>query len=116
MLKQGEHVLPQAKEALQILTGSNPEGKHYPFIFVTNGGTSGPSRGRRRRELMDACSGGYIEADRAQRLTAELGVPVRSHHLIRDESDRSSRLQNTKSFNLTPSFKLSHSSTATSQS
>lgn len=54
MLKQGEHVLPQAKEALQILTGSNPERKHYPFIFVTNGGAFRLSRERRRRELIDA--------------------------------------------------------------
>lgn len=40
VLKQGQHVLPQAKQALKILAGDNPLGKKYPFICVTNGGVS----------------------------------------------------------------------------
>lgn len=40
MLKQGPHVLPQAKAVMEILSGHNPLNKKYPFICVTNGGQS----------------------------------------------------------------------------
>lgn len=42
VLKQGQHVLPQAKAVMEILSGNNPLGKKYPFICVTNGGQSPP--------------------------------------------------------------------------
>lgn len=59
VLKQGAHVLPQAKEALQILSGNNPLKRKFPFILVTNGG-------------------GTIEGARAQKLSSELGIHVSS--------------------------------------
>ena len=40
VFKQGQHVLPQAKAVMEILSGHNPLNKKYPFICVTNGGQS----------------------------------------------------------------------------
>ncbi|KPV73613.1 uncharacterized protein RHOBADRAFT_54812 [Rhodotorula graminis WP1] len=63
VLKQGQNVLPQAKQALQILAGNNPLGKKYPFLCITNGG-------------------GTLESERAQRLTKELGVEIAEHQVV----------------------------------
>ncbi|POW11256.1 hypothetical protein PSTT_05386 [Puccinia striiformis] len=57
VLKQGTHVLPQAKKALAILNGDNPSQKSFPFILCTNGG-------------------GVPELERSKKLTQELGVPA----------------------------------------
>lgn len=59
VLKQGSHVLPQAKAVLQILSGNNPLKRRYPFLCVTNGG-------------------GSLESERCKKLTKELEVEVRS--------------------------------------
>ncbi|GAA6046971.1 hypothetical protein JCM3770_003457 [Rhodotorula araucariae] len=67
VLKQGEHVLPQARQALQILSGNNPLGKRYPFICVTNGG-------------------GTLESDRCKRLTKELGVEIGEHQIVQSHT------------------------------
>ncbi|GAA5891257.1 hypothetical protein JCM8208_002562 [Rhodotorula glutinis] len=63
VLKQGQNVLPQAKQALQILSGNNPLGKKYPFLCITNGG-------------------GTLESERCQRLTKELGVEIAEHQVV----------------------------------
>lgn len=58
VLKQGSHVLPQAKAVLQVLSGNNPLKRAYPFLCVTNGG-------------------GSLESERCKKLTKELEVEVR---------------------------------------
>ncbi|GAA6029184.1 hypothetical protein JCM8097_001641 [Rhodosporidiobolus ruineniae] len=67
VLKQGEHVLPQAKQVMQILSGHNPLKKKYPFICVTNGG-------------------GSLEADRSKKLTKELGVEIAEHQVVQSHT------------------------------
>ncbi|KAK4057079.1 hypothetical protein OIO90_001979 [Microbotryomycetes sp. JL221] len=67
VLKQGEHVLPRAKQALKLLTGHNKINQHFPFICVTNGG-------------------GSIERDRAAKLTKELQVNVAEHQIVQSHT------------------------------
>ncbi|KAM0790691.1 hypothetical protein ACM66B_004549 [Microbotryomycetes sp. NB124-2] len=67
VLKQGEHVLPRAKRALQILTGNNKANQHFHFICLTNGG-------------------GSIERDRAAKLTKELGVNIAEHQVVQSHT------------------------------
>ena len=71
MLKQGSHVLPQAKRALAKLSGSNGSlslsrssvhdsdtgARKVPFLLMTNGG-------------------GVTDAERRSALSKDLGVPV----------------------------------------
>jgi hypothetical protein len=72
-LKQGEHVLPQAKSVMSLLTGKSGElarsatlssrntradVRPVPFLMITNGG-------------------GVTEAERCKALSAELEVEVR---------------------------------------
>ncbi|SCV71488.1 BQ2448_3076 [Microbotryum intermedium] len=67
VLKQGSHVLPQAKRALAILSGQNPLSQKFPFICLTNGG-------------------GSIEAARAQRLSRELGVEIGEGQVVQSHT------------------------------
>ncbi|EGG12913.1 uncharacterized protein MELLADRAFT_32561, partial [Melampsora larici-populina 98AG31] len=67
VLKKGSSVLPEAKEALKILSGHNNEGHRFPFILCTNGG-------------------GLHESDRCQKLTNELGVPISPRSLIQSHT------------------------------
>ncbi|TKA55725.1 hypothetical protein B0A53_02861 [Rhodotorula sp. CCFEE 5036] len=67
VLKQGQHVLPQAKAVMEILSGHNPLNKKYPFICVTNGG-------------------GSLESDRCKRLTKELGVDIGEHQIVQSHT------------------------------
>ncbi|GAA5898437.1 hypothetical protein JCM6882_007775 [Rhodosporidiobolus microsporus] len=67
VLKQGERVLPQAKQVMQILSGNNPLKKKYPFICVTNGG-------------------GSLELDRSKKLTKELGVEIAEHQIVQSHT------------------------------
>ncbi|GJN92455.1 hypothetical protein Rhopal_005485-T1 [Rhodotorula paludigena] len=67
VLKQGEHVLPQAKQVMQILSGNNPLGKKYPFICVTNGG-------------------GSLESERCKKLTKELEVEIGEHQIVQSHT------------------------------
>ncbi|GAA5823187.1 hypothetical protein JCM11251_007515 [Rhodosporidiobolus azoricus] len=67
VLKQGEHVLPQAKQVMQILSGNNPLKKKYPFICVTNGG-------------------GSLELDRSKKLTKELGIEIAEHQIVQSHT------------------------------
>ncbi|KAI5481399.1 cardiolipin synthase [Pseudohyphozyma bogoriensis] len=67
VLKQGEKVLPEAKEALQILRGNNSAGTVFPFILCTNGG-------------------GTLESARAQKLTKELGVHIGEHQIVQSHT------------------------------
>ncbi|GAA5974993.1 hypothetical protein JCM11641_006794 [Rhodosporidiobolus odoratus] len=67
VLKQGEHVLPQAKQVMQILSGNNPLKKKYPFICLTNGG-------------------GSLELDRSKKLTKELGVVIAEHQVVQSHT------------------------------
>ncbi|BGP50399.1 hypothetical protein JCM10450v2_006318 [Rhodotorula kratochvilovae] len=67
VLKQGEHVLPQAKQVMQVLSGNNPLGKKYPFICLTNGG-------------------GTLESDRCKKLTKELGVEIAEHQIVQSHT------------------------------
>lgn len=80
MLKQGEHVLPQAKRVMSLLSGRSGELSRYghrghrvcqrnqvadslspvPFLCITNGG-------------------GVTEAERCKALSAELDVEVGGH-------------------------------------
>lgn len=82
VLKQGEHVLPQAKQVMQILAGNNPLGKKYPFICVTNGGPlpspslSSISLTFRGSPLVRRDTGGSLESERCKKLTKELEVEV----------------------------------------
>ncbi|GAA5961906.1 hypothetical protein JCM21900_006364 [Sporobolomyces salmonicolor] len=67
VLKQGQHVLPQAKQVMQILNGNNPLQKRYPFICVTNGG-------------------GTLESARCKKLTKELGVEIGEHQIVQSHT------------------------------
>ncbi|KAM0748710.1 HAD-superfamily hydrolase [Meredithblackwellia eburnea MCA 4105] len=67
VLKQGENVLPRAKEALQILIGKNHLNKSYPFLLVTNGG-------------------GSLESARAKKLTKELGVEISEQQIVQSHT------------------------------
>ncbi|PLW45232.1 hypothetical protein PCANC_05830 [Puccinia coronata f. sp. avenae] len=67
VLKQGSHVLPQAKKALSILNGNNPSQKCFPFILCTNGG-------------------GIPELERCQKLSHELGVPIAPDQLVQSHT------------------------------
>ncbi|KAH9454849.1 hypothetical protein Pst134EB_033493 [Puccinia striiformis f. sp. tritici] len=67
VLKQGTHVLPQAKKALAILNGDNPSQKSFPFILCTNGG-------------------GVPELERSKKLTQELGVPITPSQLVQSHT------------------------------
>ncbi|GAA5876931.1 hypothetical protein JCM8547_006313 [Rhodosporidiobolus lusitaniae] len=67
VLKQGEHVLAEGKQVMQILSGNNPLGKKYPFICVTNGG-------------------GSLEIDRSKRLTKELGVEIAEYQVVQSHT------------------------------
>jgi HAD superfamily hydrolase (TIGR01456 family) len=57
VLLKGGHVIPEAKEAMKVLNGDNPDGIKVPYIFVTNGG-------------------GKTEQERCLDLSKQLGVPV----------------------------------------
>ncbi|WFD34104.1 hypothetical protein MCUN1_000936 [Malassezia cuniculi] len=63
VLKHGEHVLPEAHRAIQMLEGKNPWNRRVPYIFVTNGG-------------------GQSEDVRAQRLSKDLGVTVDPRQVV----------------------------------
>lgn len=67
VLKQGEYVLPEAKEALQILSGKNKFGRSYPFILNTNGG-------------------GTLESQRVNKLSNELGVTIGEHQFMQSHT------------------------------
>jgi len=67
VLKQGNHVLPQAKKALAILNGNNSSKKCFPFILCTNGG-------------------GIPELERSQKLSKELGVPITPNQLVQSHT------------------------------
>ncbi|SCZ89264.1 BZ3500_MvSof-1268-A1-R1_Chr1-1g01067 [Microbotryum saponariae] len=67
VLKQGSHVLPQAKRTLAVLSGQNKLSQKFPFICLTNGG-------------------GSIEATRAQRLTRELGVEIGEGQVVQSHT------------------------------
>ncbi|GAA5986125.1 hypothetical protein JCM10908_006420 [Rhodotorula pacifica] len=67
VLKQGQHVLPQAKAVMEILSGNNPLNKRYPFICVTNGG-------------------GSLESERCKRLSKELGVEIGEHQIVQSHT------------------------------
>ncbi|KAA1072469.1 hypothetical protein PGT21_034784 [Puccinia graminis f. sp. tritici] len=67
VLKQGTHVLPQAKKALAILNGHNPSQKSFPFILCTNGG-------------------GIPELERSKKLSQELGVPITPSQLVQSHT------------------------------
>ncbi|KDE09526.1 HAD-superfamily subfamily IIA hydrolase [Microbotryum lychnidis-dioicae p1A1 Lamole] len=67
VLKQGSHVLPQAKRTFAVLSGQNKLSQKFPFICLTNGG-------------------GSIEATRAQRLTRELGVEIGEGQVVQSHT------------------------------
>ncbi|GAA6021587.1 hypothetical protein JCM11491_000267 [Sporobolomyces phaffii] len=67
VLKQGQHVLPQALKVMKVLNGENRLGKRYPFICVTNGG-------------------GSLELARSERLTRELQVPIGEHQIVQSHT------------------------------
>ncbi|GAA5876908.1 hypothetical protein JCM16303_006332 [Sporobolomyces ruberrimus] len=67
VLKQGQHVLPQALKVMKVLNGENNLKKKYPFLCVTNGG-------------------GTLELARSQRLTRELGVPIGEHQVVQSHT------------------------------
>ncbi|EAU91552.2 hypothetical protein CC1G_02041 [Coprinopsis cinerea okayama7 len=63
VLIRGPNVLPAAKKALNTLQGDNPFRMKIPYILLTNGG-------------------GVTEAERSQRLSAQLGVPIAESQYI----------------------------------
>ncbi|TPX07617.1 uncharacterized protein E0L32_010716 [Thyridium curvatum] len=63
VLVHGPSVLPEAKRALAILNGENKQRIKIPYVLMTNGG-------------------GSTEADRAARLSQDLGLPVQSSQVI----------------------------------
>lgn len=63
VLKVGEKVLPEGREALRILSGENKLSRRFPFILVTNGG-------------------GITEEERCYKLSKELGVELSVDQLI----------------------------------
>ncbi|BGP26418.1 cardiolipin synthase [Rhodotorula toruloides] len=67
VLKQGSHVLPQAKAVLQVLSGNNPLKRRYPFLCVTNGG-------------------GSLESERCKKLTKELEVEIGEHQIVQSHT------------------------------
>lgn len=67
VLKQGQRVLPEAREALRILQGHNSKKQHYPFILLTNGG-------------------GVTEEARCIKLTKELNVEITPRMLVQSHT------------------------------
>ncbi|OAV87265.1 HAD-superfamily subfamily IIA hydrolase [Puccinia triticina 1-1 BBBD Race 1] len=67
VLKQGAHVLPQARKAIAILNGQNSAQKSFPFILCTNGG-------------------GTPELERSKKLSEELGVPITPSQLVQSHT------------------------------
>ncbi|GAA5825149.1 hypothetical protein JCM10212_006274, partial [Sporobolomyces blumeae] len=67
VLKQGQHVLPQALKVMKVLNGENRLNRKYPFICLTNGG-------------------GSLELARSKRLTHELGVPIGEHQIVQSHT------------------------------
>ncbi|KAH6914224.1 HAD-like domain-containing protein [Coprinopsis sp. MPI-PUGE-AT-0042] len=63
VLIRGPNVLPSAQEALKTLQGNNRFGMKIPYILLTNGG-------------------GVSEAERSERLTRKLGVPIKESQYI----------------------------------
>ncbi|EIW67341.1 hypothetical protein TREMEDRAFT_33906, partial [Tremella mesenterica DSM 1558] len=68
VLKQGEHVLPQARRILKLLSGQNDTlPKPVPFLLLTNGG-------------------GMTEAERCKALSEELEVPLGPNQLVQSHT------------------------------
>ncbi|GAA5827990.1 hypothetical protein JCM5353_002864 [Sporobolomyces roseus] len=67
VLKQGQHVLPQALKVMKVLNGENKLNKKYPFLCLTNGG-------------------GTLELARSKRLTNELQVPIGEHQIVQSHT------------------------------
>ncbi|KAI8457795.1 HAD-like domain-containing protein [Phakopsora pachyrhizi] len=67
VLKRGKSVLSEAKEALSILNGKNPQSQRFPIILCTNGG-------------------GVPEEERCQRLSDELGIPITKKQLVQSHT------------------------------
>ncbi|KAL1918801.1 uncharacterized protein VTP21DRAFT_2823 [Calcarisporiella thermophila] len=67
VLLRGGTVLPEAKRALRILDGHNPYKMRIPYVFITNGG-------------------GVGEAERAKKLSKQLGVPVSETQVVQSHT------------------------------
>ncbi|BGP18599.1 hypothetical protein JCM10213_004232 [Rhodosporidiobolus nylandii] len=67
VLKQGQHVLEEGRQVMQILNGNNPMRRKFPFICLTNGG-------------------GSLEIDRSKKLTKELGVEIAEHQIVQSHT------------------------------
>ncbi|KAI8062245.1 HAD-like domain-containing protein [Gongronella butleri] len=67
VLIKGKRTIPQAKLALELLNGANPQGRKIPFVLLTNGG-------------------GMTEATKAQQISDMVGVKIAPEQVILSHS------------------------------